>query len=126
MKPTILRKLINDGLTVRDLIERLQECDQNAVVVFTCDYGDYNHTQQALPVGSVETMDGSKKIAESAYSRSGLSLEDQDGPESYCPNCDEMYDGIAVCPECKGRCVDEDGCPAGEEPGDEGMVVILS
>lgn len=71
-------------LTVAELIEILEECRQDAPVVFASDYGDHSHTEQALPIkGEVEqTM-----IQPSAYSDSGWAIatddtEDEDEVES--------------------------------------------
>jgi hypothetical protein len=61
------------SITVRELIESLQDEDQDAVVVFASDYGDYHHTQQ------VHAIDGTcdeQLIEESAYSRSGWAVAD--------------------------------------------------
>lgn len=66
-------------LTVAELIERLEDMDPEARVVFTCDYGDYHHTAQALPI--VDDIEQSGKIEESAYSHSGFALVEDDGSE---------------------------------------------
>ena len=66
-------------LTVSELIERLQDMDPDARVVFTCDYGDYHHTAQALPI--VDDVEQSGQIEESAYSHSGFALGEDDGSE---------------------------------------------
>lgn len=76
----ITRKL-RRAMTVADLIEQLQDCDQDALVVFTCDYGDYSHTDQALPVAEVEDQSYGYQLATSAYSQSGLELIEDDGSD---------------------------------------------
>lgn len=76
------RKLRN-ALTVRDLIEELQNMPEDAKVLFVCDYGDYAHTQQALPCGEVIEVI-TADIYESAYSQSGLAArmdDDRDNQE---------------------------------------------
>ena len=47
-----------------------------AVPLFVLDYGDYCHTQQALPVTEVRGLEEAEVIQESAYSKSGLALEE--------------------------------------------------
>ncbi len=58
-------------ITVAQL-RRLLECeDDNALVIFTSDYGDYHHTEQALGIrGDIDTV----LIEKSAYSNSGYAL----------------------------------------------------
>jgi hypothetical protein len=63
------------GYTVRELIEELQGHDPDALVVFSVTYGDYHRTMQALPIESVDKLDDCEVIAESAYSQSGMSIE---------------------------------------------------
>jgi hypothetical protein len=74
------------SITVRELRQALFEVeDQDAMVVFTSDYGDIGHTQQVHPIsGDVEEV----ALEESAYSRSGWAIrsdedydEDRDEPE---------------------------------------------
>lgn len=95
--------LRGSGMTVEDLISQLQDCDPDAIVLFCCDYGDHCHTQQALPVSEVSAIAPHEYISESAYSQSGLSLEEMDDQD------------------------DEDGDDkdAAELPVDAGQFVIL-
>lgn len=72
-----MRQLRN-ALTVAQLIEALQECNPEAKVVFTCDYGDHCHTQQALPLEEVRDLDFCERLENSAYSQSGLALCEYD------------------------------------------------
>ena len=58
-------------MTAAQLIERLQECDPDAPVLFTCNYGDYGRTMQALPIAEIDEY-LSTDITASAYSNSGL------------------------------------------------------
>ena len=76
-KKNVERKL-KQGLSVADLIAELESMPQDAQVVFACDYGDHCHTQQALPVERCEEMNGGEALVESAYSKSGLAIEDLD------------------------------------------------
>jgi len=48
---------MKQALTVSQLMEQLERMDPDAKVVFVCDYGDYHHTQQALPVLEVDETD---------------------------------------------------------------------
>lgn len=62
-------------LTVRALRELLENEDDDALVVFTTNYGDYHRTAQAL------TLDGEIEegiAVKSAYSNSGYALADDD------------------------------------------------
>lgn len=70
-----LRDLSGHGkcLTAGALIEALKGCDPRAVVLAASDYGDYRHTEQALPVASVTIAD-SRRVGPSAYSGSGLCI----------------------------------------------------
>ena len=72
---TVERKL-SHGTTVADLIAELEGLPQDAVVLFACDYGDYVHTQQALPVSEVIACN-SNRLEESGYSRSGIALREE-------------------------------------------------
>ena len=68
-----------ESLTVQELIEELQTMPADAHVVFESDYGDICHTQQALPVMDVaELIDGMERLEKSAYSRSGVAIEQRD------------------------------------------------
>lgn len=66
-------------ITVAELIERLRCEDQDALVIFSTDYGDRCHTQQALPLrGEMEEV----SIKRSGYSESGFAVvADRDGEE---------------------------------------------
>ena len=62
-------------ITVGDLINMLKDEDPDALVVFSSDYGDYHHTQQAHGLrGDIEEV----KLSESAYSHSGFAVADED------------------------------------------------
>lgn len=114
------------AMTVRDLIDYLQTQDQDAPVFFGCDYGDYHHTQQALPVCEVNEHE-SGDLRNGAYSQSGLALNKGDEETgSYCEQCDEEYDDVAICPKCHNQCVGEDGQPFGDSDEDTFSIVVLS
>jgi hypothetical protein len=76
--------------TVRQLREELEGADPDARVFFTCSYGDYHHTPQALPVGEiVEDLD-TNDLAETAYSQSGIRLvEDREPEDEPRPEADD-------------------------------------
>jgi hypothetical protein len=62
-------------ITVRELIEDLEEQDPDMPVVFTSDYGDIVHTQQVHAItGSCEE----EALTETAYSVSGWAVRDVD------------------------------------------------
>ena len=63
-------KLKDQTMTVSDLIDYLKDFDDDAPVIFTSDYGDYWHTQQALPIRDL----GRANVQESSYSHSGHAL----------------------------------------------------
>jgi len=94
VSPDVHRSL-RKALTVAELIETLQSFPEDARVVFGCDYGDYHHTEQALPVESADEIEGTFEIlTESAYSHSHVSItqidtgdEDVDTED---PDADEM------------------------------------
>ena len=86
--------VLEQTMTVRNLIEALQGYDQDARVLLTCDYGDYHHTEQALPITEVEEFDTSS-LAESGYSQSHVSFTgDDDGSreERESPRTDKDED----------------------------------
>lgn len=120
---TVERKLRN-ALTVRDLIVMLEDMPSDAPVLFACDYGDYHHTQQALPiVTAVQLRMGN--LSESAYSRSGIALNDDKAECGYfCQKCEQEW-SVPTCPECGAICVTEDGELADVSDDPELEVVIL-
>jgi len=79
-------------ITVRELRDLLEDQDDNALVIFTANYGDYHRTSQALPLkGEVE--EGT--VAKSAYSNSGFELvQDDEDPdnEGECADCGSIDD----------------------------------
>ena len=84
-------KKLQRGMTVRDLIAELQNYDEDAVVVFQSNYGDYHRTQQALTVTEVVSAeDEQMTVAPTAYSQSGLCLREHEGLED--EEADEQLD----------------------------------
>lgn len=62
-------------ITVATLRRLLENEDDDALVVFTADYGDICHTPQALPLrGRIEEV----TIEKSGYSHSGYAIVDAD------------------------------------------------
>ena len=105
-----VERILGNGMTASDLIERLQDMPEDAIVFFTVDYGDHCHTMQALPIDSVDEHDASE-LKESAYSHSGVEFidgVDAEDDEWYCEECDEMGTE-GKCPKCNVPCVNEAG-----------------
>lgn len=71
----VTREQISHCLTAEQLIEKLKTLPKNTLVGLTCDYGDYTHTIQFLPVTRVHVLED-EKIGTSAYSRSGLCVRE--------------------------------------------------
>lgn len=70
-----MKSALRRAMTVADLIEQLGDMDPNAKVFFVCDYGDYHHTQQALPVVELDEADGDQAYLQpSAYSQSRVAF----------------------------------------------------
>lgn len=70
-------RLLDGALTVGELLSLLKDMDENALVLFSCDYGDYSHTMQALPARVVE-QNTLQCLHKSAYSKSGVAVDDPD------------------------------------------------
>lgn len=70
-------RALRSAMSVRELREQLEGYDDDAPVLFVCDYGDYCHTQQALPVGEIVETDASY-FADSGYSKSGLAFHEEE------------------------------------------------
>ncbi len=66
------------SITVKELREALEFQEDDALVAFACDYGDYHHTEQALEIkGELEEA----SLVESAYSHSGFAVCDEEDDE---------------------------------------------
>ena len=115
------------AFTVGQLIRELQSFDQDALVLFGCNYGDYHRTEQTLPVGDVDCFEA-KQFQTSAYSQSGVAFEEADDfdDENWCPKC-EVERTQSKCPKCGTRCVDSEGaeCVDDDEDDDEGVEYVL-
>jgi hypothetical protein len=62
-------------ITAAELIELLQDYAPDTKVIFSTDYGDHSHTQQALGLrGESEEV----TITKSAYSNSGFAIAEPD------------------------------------------------
>ncbi len=85
---------IPNTLTVNQLIEELEMLrdsgDGETPVVMTADYGDYHHTTQALGIDALE----SREVEDSAYSKSGFALTDDDGDERFTVEDDTERDAL--------------------------------
>lgn len=65
-------------ITVQRLRDLLEGEADDALVIFSADYGDYHHTPQALPIrGDLEEV----LIEKSAYSASGFAIAEDDADE---------------------------------------------
>lgn len=68
---------LEDSMTVEELIQELQGMPATARVVFSCDYGDICHTQQALLIKSAAQLyPDTDRIVETGYSNSGIAVEE--------------------------------------------------
>jgi len=64
-----------DTITVKELIEALEDLEPNALIAFSSDYGDHTHTEQVHSIdGNIEK----KLITESGYSESGWAVSSSD------------------------------------------------
>lgn len=81
------------SLTVAHVRDLLEGYDDDQLVVFTADYGDYSHTPQALPLRG-EAQE--REIEESGYSQSGWALVPQER-ERMIVEADEAEDGRCAC-----------------------------
>lgn len=62
-------------ITVAELRRMLDGEDDDALVIVSADYGDYHHTEQALPLrGEMDEV----TISESGYSNSGYAVDSDD------------------------------------------------
>lgn len=64
-------------LTVRELIDVLENCEPDAPVFMTASYGDRSRTTQALEILDAVEIDDTW-IEDSAYSDSGMSVVDEE------------------------------------------------
>lgn len=65
-------------ITKRQLLDLLDDVEDDARIVFSSDYGDRGHTEQAHEIkGEIEQV----KVHESAYSASGFAIAENDDDE---------------------------------------------
>lgn len=88
-----MRKPSARTLTVRELREALEDFPEHMPVVLVADYGDIMHTQQALPIIS---LDSGMTVTESAYSHSGWELVEMDQAGSNRRDDDEEEEYVAL------------------------------
>ena len=104
-----LNTTLETTLTVGELRDLLEDYDQDAPVLFACEYGDCGNTIQALGVMDTEER-STNDLSESCYSQSGVALNEAEQCETYCAACDDQYGAmLSKCPKCDGEMVDEDG-----------------
>lgn len=85
------------NMTVGQLIEALQELPAEATVLFACDYGDYSHTNQALPVTQAAEMTEEEYLTESAYSQSRMAVvSTEDGSPEEDDFCGDAYEAAGL------------------------------
>lgn len=73
------------SMTGQELLDLLSELPDETLarpIIFSVDYGDYSHRQQALPLRG-EFRDVT--IKKSAYSQSGFAIVDQDNEDDTDP-----------------------------------------
>jgi regulator of RNase E activity RraB len=94
--------ILENAMTVAELREELANMDDDARVVFACDYGDHGHTEQALLVRSVEQLyDDTAKICETAYSNSGICIQDIDADEDEDEDAEDADDQDEDAESCE-------------------------
>lgn len=77
--PREVRQLLDNALTVAELIDILKQYEPGAKAVFSSDYGDRCHTLQATPIASIEHLTATGCfLAASSYSNSGVAIEESD------------------------------------------------
>ncbi len=73
-----IQHILDRALTVRDLIQQLEDMPPDARVVIEMDYGDRQHTMQALPVQEAAQLEHDQPIYATAYSHSGIAIGEPD------------------------------------------------
>lgn len=76
-----IQQLFNNAMTVADLIAELEELPQDAKVVFASNYGDITNTTQVTAVDDVCELGPEYYLEETAYSNSGVCVEELDENE---------------------------------------------
>ncbi len=75
-----VQQVMGSAMTAKQMIEMLEDMPPDAVVFFSCNYGDHSRTQQALPIESVEESEV-KYLYDTAYSQSGIALREDQGSD---------------------------------------------
>lgn len=75
-----IRRLLENTMTVGQ-VKRMLGNDDNRPVIFTADYGDRGHTEQALPVNEIIDAE-STDLRETPYSHSDVAIVDNEYDES--------------------------------------------
>jgi len=98
---TKIERLMENTLTVAELIELLEDYDRDAKVVLVADYGDRSHTQQAIAIkGITSNMEDTELVlTETAYSKSGVEVaeydcDDHDNEELEQLQCEVVFIGL--------------------------------
>lgn len=82
------------GMTVKELIEALQDYPADKQVLFASDFGDHSHTMQVHGIGNTEEV----QVRESAYSDSRYALDSERYPtENPEDLSDETFVVIKSC-----------------------------
>ncbi len=71
-----LEDLVQRCMTASEMIEALESFPDDAPVMFTCDYGDFHHTKQVLPITSCELDSSNSLRGGSGYSQSHVKFVD--------------------------------------------------
>lgn len=85
-----LAHILERGMTVEDLIYELKGYPPGTRVVFACDYGDHCHTDQALPIATVEALyPDEHQLYISGYSQSEVAIRELNEPLEKDPDDEE-------------------------------------
>ena len=75
MVNAMVEKVLQNGMTVGELIAELESMDPDSIVCMISHYGDYGRTMQAMTVKHIE-QEPIGRFVESRYSDSGVALID--------------------------------------------------
>ena len=87
-------RALRNALTVGDLRRMLEDLPDEAPVFFSCNYGDYSNTEQALPIAELIEAT-SADLEDTAYSQSGVEFvnPDERDEKDYDDETGEESDG---------------------------------